>query len=411
VKDAFFLLPNCRQERQFFAVKFAGKIYVFLKTAQGSTVAPLTWARVAALITRLTMSVLGSETCRMSTYVDDPLISCFGTTQHRRRCFSMALLIWGALGLPLSLQKAKIHTDITWISGRFKQFTGGITVMIKEELINDISQQIDNMLSMNLVKKKVLMSLDGKLVHVASLVQTVRPFLTDLRGALYANETSAPPGMVWTKQLRHVLLWLRALTSGQFGRLERHYVTDVYHGYTDEVEINLDASPWGIGGYILLRGQIVHWFASAISKEEAEVLSFKIGSAAGQQAAEALAVLVALRTWHVLWKQQPVLLRVRSDSISALVSALKLKTSGKGCIVVAREMALDVARACYEPTVVEHVPGVANKACDALSRRYQPGKRLDIPAILQGVQETKLKPRGAEYFQSIAIPPGTQVRR
>ena len=89
-KDAFFTLPNCRSERQFFAVQFAGKIFIFLKTAQGSTVAPLTWARVAALITRLTMSVLGSETCRMSTYVDDPLISGFGNTLHRSRCFAMA---------------------------------------------------------------------------------------------------------------------------------------------------------------------------------------------------------------------------------------------------------------------------------------------------------------------------------
>ena len=74
-----------------------------------------------------------------------------------------------------------------------------------------------------------------------------------------------------------------------------------------EVEINLDASPWGIGGYIVLKDQIMKWFASAISQEEAEILSFRIGDAAGQQAAEALAALVALRTWHELWKRQPAL--------------------------------------------------------------------------------------------------------
>ena len=172
----------------------------------------------------------------------------------------------------------------------------------------------------------------------------------------------------------------------------------------------LDASPWGIGGYIIIRGIILHWFASAISEDEANILSFRIGDAAGQQAAEALAALVALRTWHGLWKEQTLLLRVRSDSISALVMTIKLKTSGKGCIVVAREMALDIARACYEPVAVEHVPGVANKICDGLSRRYQPGKSFSVPPLLADVPETKLPPRGQEYFRSISLPPGAQVR-
>ena len=140
-------------------------------------------------------------------------------------------------------------------------------------------------------------------------------------------------------------------------------------------------------------------------------MGFKIGEAAGQQAAEALAALVALRSWHDLWKQQPVLLRVRSDSISALVLALKLKTKGKGCTVVAREMALDIARACYEPLVVEHVPGVANKICDGLSRKHQPGKSFKLPALLADVEETKLSKRDSSFFQSIALPPSTQMRR
>ena len=47
VKDAFFLVPNFPQERRFFVVSFRGKYYTWLKSAQGSTAAPLTWARVA----------------------------------------------------------------------------------------------------------------------------------------------------------------------------------------------------------------------------------------------------------------------------------------------------------------------------------------------------------------------------
>ena len=77
---------------------------------------------------------------------------------------------------------------------------------------------------------------------------------------------------------------------------------------------------------------------------------------------------------------------------------------------MAREMALDIAKACYEPLVVEHVPGVANKVCDSLSRRFQPGHTSEVPALLKDVQETKLAPRGLDYFLSVSLPPGAQGR-
>ena len=61
-------------------------------------------------------------------------------------------------------------------------------------------------------------------------------------------------------------------------------------------------------------------------------------------------------------------LRVKSDSISALILVLKLKTAGTGPAVIAREMALDMASALYTPSVVAHLPGVANITADLLSR-------------------------------------------
>jgi hypothetical protein len=205
--------------------------------------------------------------------------------------------------------------------------------------------------------------------------------------------------------VKHVLLWVRALITGSVGAFQRRYFVDVYHGRSETIEINLDASPWGIGGYVVIGNKISHWFASAISNAEAKVLSMVIGEAAGQQTAEALAALVALRTWHCLWKERPLTLRVRSDSISALVLVLKLKTSGIGSTVVAREIALDVARACYEPIVVEHVPGVSNKICDHLSRKFQPGVSFTLPAALVRAEETVIKPRDERYFEAIALPP------
>ena len=48
-----------------------------------------------------------------------------------------------------------------------------------------------------------------------------------------------------------------------------------------------------------------------------------------------------------------------------------MKSSGIGTSILAREMALDIADALYEPTVGEHIPGVANVLVDHLSRIYE----------------------------------------
>ena len=136
-----------------------------------------------------------------------------------------------------------------------------------------------------------------------------------------------------------------------------------------------------------------------------ELLQLNIGDAASQQAVEALCALVALRIWASRWNRKQITLRVRSDSISALILVLCLKTSGKATGIIAREMALDIAAACYPPMVAQHVPGVANKTCDVLSRRFQPGTEFKVPALLKDVPETELPVRTAAYYKSAAEPP------
>ena len=45
-----------------------------------------------------------------------------------------------------------------------------------------------------------------------------------------------------------------------------------------------------------------------------------------------------------------------------------------GLSLLARELALDVADATYCPDASQHVPGIANKGADALSRKHAPPK-------------------------------------
>ena len=90
--------------------------------------------------------------------------------------------------------------------------------------------------------------------------------------------------------------------------------------------------------------------------------------------------------------------------MAALTITLKLKTSGKGPGIIAREMALDIAQACYAPFVSEHVPGPNNDICDALSRKFQPGIVFQLPAAVKDVPETLLCPRTRCYYRTAELP-------
>jgi hypothetical protein len=404
-RDAFFILPNHPKERKFFAVRYRKKVLVFTRTTQGSRGAPLTWARFIALIARLTQSVIGAESCRLSTYVDDPILVAVGSRKQRRTIFAMTLAIWSALGLPLALEKAQIGQTVTWTSAVFAPTATGIEVMIKPSLVQETLNLCEKFLLSNVIHRKDLRQCTGKATHIASLVQTMRPFLSEL----YAAQTSTTKGgpiasSVWTAQVAHTLRWLVALLQQESSVLKRTFELSVFRGHGLKVVMCLDASPWGLGGYLMEDGNIVSYFSCPLSDTELEILSVVRGESAAQQVVEALAILVALRGWSDRWKGQRVLVRVQSDSISALILSLDLKTRGKGAGIIAREIALDIAHAEYAPHIAEHVAGVDNVISDMLSRRCAPGHDYVLPQCLHHTPELELETRGTNYFATIAHP-------
>lgn len=88
--DAFWLIPLRHCERRFFCAKLHNKFYAFLRTAQGSRAAPLTFAAIIALAGRLIQSLMmgpmGRHTCtqegHMHIYVDDPIAVLRGSQER-----------------------------------------------------------------------------------------------------------------------------------------------------------------------------------------------------------------------------------------------------------------------------------------------------------------------------------------
>ena len=102
------------------------------------------------------------------------------------------------------------------------------------------------------------------------------------------------------------------------------YESDAYFNVGDTVDIDLDASPWGLGGILRIGGKFIAYFADELTPEDFSKYSFAAGDCKGQQTWECLATLVALRLWFAHWQHVRVCLRIRSDSTTALQLLLTL---------------------------------------------------------------------------------------
>ena len=90
--------------------------------------------------------------------------------------------------------------------------------------------------------------------------------------------------------------------------------------------ITIDASPWGPGGVLehVKSGRTIEWFSSKLTAEDERRFNHKIGDPAGQTTWEALASLVAIRTWAKFLNHKKVRIHVRGDNVGALRLAVKL---------------------------------------------------------------------------------------
>ena len=308
------------EEQKFYVVELRGYIFVFLRTAQGSRGAPLTWARLAALVGRLTQAMFDPGTVRINTYVDDPLCAFYGDKTSRDRNCATIILVWAALGFSLSLAKAKRGSETTWTSAALKVEREPddciVVAQAKKALVADAHAMALEFLSCNVISQKKLRSFGGKVSHIGSLVFVLRPFAAEIWAAVCADESAsgAPRGCVWTSQVRHTLCWLAAF----FGDLHdstliRRFSAAAMFNKGLVLDMVLDASPWGLGGALYQDGVPIEFFASELGPDDVSILDIEIGSCTCQQTVEALAVLVAYRAWHKHLGDARCEWRVKSD--------------------------------------------------------------------------------------------------
>ena len=375
ITDAFWLVPLHPSERRYFIAKHRGRWLIFLRTAQGSRGAPLSWACIAALVSRCIQGLYHTphgEESRLQTYVDDPILAIKGLKSRQARLavrFCVALLL---LGLNVAFNKAQLAHKVVWIGISFRVHRTLVEASIPEDKLMDIRAIITDVQRHNVISIKALRQLSGKCMNVASLLHVWRPFLHQFWAALSHIEGNAPTKCIWTKQIRHTLQWLFDFIAGNSGTAVRLFHHHTYFGDATRVTITTDASPWGLGGTLSISGKLVAYFLSPITTTDCATLERERGSCKSQQAFEALALLVALRLWLPHIRCTRSVLALRTDNVGALTVMSSLKGKGNALSLIAREAALDLANCSYFPQIIEHIPGISNVVPDSLSRKDDP---------------------------------------
>ena len=196
--------------------------------------------------------------------------------------------------------------------------------------------------------------------------------------------------------------WIRAFLDVVAGEVERRFLLDAYLRLGDRLVITTDASPYGLGAVLEQNGQLVAFFASTISELDKSVLSLSgEPSCSDQQVLEAFALLVAMREWAPFWKDKRVVLAVQSDNVATLTMVCKMQPHSERMAIVAREIALDIAHSSVSPDDAVHIPGIANKAADALSRVAQPGSTGALPAYLSPQLKWECTTRPRDWWKSV----------
>ncbi|CAK0858261.1 unnamed protein product, partial [Prorocentrum cordatum] len=294
--DAFRNVPLRFDERRHFVGRVKGECLVFFRAAQVSRNSPLSWAAAASLAIRCAQSVFapapsavgrGLEHARTQTFVNDPAISVRGSAEDRARRMSMIVLAWRVLGFHLAFHKAHQGVLVPWFGCVVTVGSTNSLVRVDKAKIDDCRAFVLECLRTNVVSAKRLRSALGSLARVASLVFIMRPFLNQMWGALAGSSPGAPPGCIWTAQFKRPLMWLHAFFDMEIGDLVRVFYLGAYLGTCPKIRIVTDASPWGFGGFIVIEGVFVSWFAAELPPDLAKVVGVEIGSCTGQQTLEA----------------------------------------------------------------------------------------------------------------------------
>ena len=259
----------------------------------GAVSSPSLWGRFASWIGRTLMCV--NEFIDVQIYVDDPILVFDKLDPKHIQHVAVGLLWFAIAGFPVKLEKSDAGQNIKWIGAKLQvdDRQKATVATIPPDKVKDIRDRIIQMMLKPVVGKRQLQSLAGALSFFAGIVPLLRPFLGAFWSVLTTDDgPKRARQLVHTKRIAQACEWILALLEEKdapFVRTVRAFHTN------SEAIIITDASTWGFGGLLILRGQPVEFFSCPIPFE----FIYKTGAVPGlpkhMTLWEACCLLVAAR--------------------------------------------------------------------------------------------------------------------
>ena len=386
------------------------------KLGFGSTGGPLIWGRIAAGMGRLGQATLRPQhsgaRSKLRIYLDDPIMTLMGPAQHRRRELTAILLLWSAAGFRISWGKGELGSGLAWIGVEYEiiKEKQEVIVRIPAKAVQEAVDIASQLLLKAMGSVRLLRKLAGKGSWIFSIAPRSRWVVQRLWAivtqCLQQGETQSQRGrgggkrfaLFSRKQAELPLRWIVAYWGSSSAPLRRVLTV---HRPPSSIEVVLDASPWGLGGYLqsLSSGAIIEFFASPLGEEDTSRFAVEIGSANGQQFWEALSILVALRLWARHFASGAALFRVRGDSMVALSLATKLASPSAPLNAIGAEIALHLELHDIKETFTTHTPGKLLVLADALSRMFSPAGDGEVPEAFVGAKRRYSPKRDASFYK------------
>ena len=187
-----------------------------------------------------------------------------------------------------------------------------VTVNIKKEFMDEYERFANDLLHERKIPLKVVQSFAGKTNHISNILIAWRPFIDALWAAIY-SKSAVDSGKVWQKQIRSSLDWLLIFMRGHRGTLSRSWSFVEFFQPRAPGTLYLDASPWGLGGILVIDSRVHSFFGCRLPRDDEDILNATNGSDESQQIFESLVILVAMKLWINILKQKRIVLTLTSD--------------------------------------------------------------------------------------------------
>ena len=419
VQDAFTTLAVHERElpHTFAPGLEQDELIMFRALLFGYKTAPLLYSRFAAFVSRMLQAMVPDHLARHQTYLDDSMWMLQGPLEDRNRVLALVLYTMAALDIPLALEKGARKAAVTWVGIDLSIEKDTLVISLPLKFMQELREMLNHWTGKGMAPVKDLRKVAGKAAWMSNALPRFRwvtavfyAVLKDVLKDVASGKEEArrlaradqrdKSNLFAVKRLEAASVWAVHFLDAAKERPIRRI--SLGEKKKQDVRLITDASPEGLGAILLINNQTVGALATPVDKHDASALGFELGSSSSQGILEALAVLVGLKHWKNRLALSSVHLVVQSDSVTALALSQKLSASSAALNFIAAEMSLLLEELGIEKVTPIHIPGVANKAADFLSRPSQWDK-VRLPKELEGVEIATPAGRN-EFFYKLPSP-------